>query len=448
MAENRKLHEIMDAFERAFIESREHLFNEIAVNPWKSEARRSGDIRSKLDGDVYENYKHVAQQYKMLIFCEEDYAEIENMNLHEYDYLLILDPIDGTVNMFSNLPFGVNIGFGSIVPEQHDFKIKNIEGVFVGDYLSRKIFKWIYGSDPQVIPPQFDGRAFQKSKRERAFVYEVPDESSYLDMDAQSARRQQEELLGLFRYVFPKAQRRAIDCTGLRMLDIADGNLLAYGDLRGEARIWDTVPSIKFLMEMKRGYHILDATFQPYDNNSVIIGIGINGHVRINNDLGKGIIVIQDRDYEKMSRQLRSKRVFIVHGRDTITAEIIARCIKGSLSLDCTILGEKANEGLTLIEKLEKYSDAEYAVVLLTGDDEGRLIGSGGQLKPRARQNIIFEMGLFYGLIGRSKVITLHKGDVELPSDIEGILYVRMDDGEEWKAKLTREISRLVRGDV
>ena len=365
------------------------------------------------------------------------------MNLHDYKYLLILDPIDGTVNMFSNLPFGVNIAFGSISPQQRTFKIGNIKCVFIADYLTKKAFKWIHGESPEIIPPQFDGKAFQKNKKEKAFVYEVPDESSYLEKDNQSGKIRQEKLLEVFRHIFPKVQRRAIDCTGLRIAEIADRNLVAYGDLREAGRIWDTVPSIKFLLETGQDCHIIDADFKHYSNDSIIMDTGTNGYAQVNNTLGRGIVVIGNRDYKKMQKYFSPKSVFLVHGREKGTANSVARFIEKEFGLKCTILDEQANIGMTLFEKLEKYSNVEYAVVLLTPDDEGRLADSEDELKRRARQNVIFEMGLFYGLLNRSNVIVLHKEQVELPSDIEGILYVPIDDGEGWKHKLSKEISNL-----
>lgn len=85
---------------------------------------------------------------------------------------------------------------------------------------------------------------------------------------------------------------------------------------------------------------------------------------------------------------------------------------------------EQANEGKTLIEKLEKHSDVGYAFVILTPDDVGTNINNKENLKPRARQNVVFEFGMFVGKIGRSKVCCLFKGDIELPSDLHGLVYL------------------------
>jgi predicted nucleotide-binding protein len=48
--------------------------------------------------------------------------------------------------------------------------------------------------------------------------------------------------------------------------------------------------------------------------------------------------------------------------------------------------------------------------------------------EPRARQNVIFEMGYFWGLLERKKVCCLVKGNVQKPSDTEGIVYIRFEN--------------------
>ena len=61
-------------------------------------------------------------------------------------------------------------------------------------------------------------------------------------------------------------------------------------------------------------------------------------------------------------------------------------------------------------------------------------------LRPRARQNVVFEFGYFIGRPGRERVCALAKGDIERPSDSNGILYVPLDDNDGWKMRLLREL--------
>jgi hypothetical protein len=62
-------------------------------------------------------------------------------------------------------------------------------------------------------------------------------------------------------------------------------------------------------------------------------------------------------------------KVFIVHGHSHEFKNEVARFIEG-LNLTAIILHEQANSGTTLIEKVEKYSDVNYAIILYTSDDK------------------------------------------------------------------------------
>jgi predicted nucleotide-binding protein len=79
-------------------------------------------------------------------------------------------------------------------------------------------------------------------------------------------------------------------------------------------------------------------------------------------------------------------------------------------------------------------------VVVLTPDDIGSARADSSNERPRARQNVVLELGYFIGRLGRSKVCALYKGGVELPSDLHGVLFVAMDDGAGWKLRLAREM--------
>lgn len=141
---------------------------------------------------------------------------------------------------------------------------------------------------------------------------------------------------------------------------------------------------------------------------------------------------------EKTTSEKLGKTVFIVHGHDEDVLFKIKSTIN-NLKLNPVILHEQENEGFTLIEKLETHSEkADYAIILLTPDDEGYPRGNESKKRFRARQNVILELGLFLGLIGRKRVAVIYKGEVEIPSDYEGVLYIPMKD--EWKLKLAKEM--------
>jgi predicted nucleotide-binding protein len=132
-----------------------------------------------------------------------------------------------------------------------------------------------------------------------------------------------------------------------------------------------------------------------------------------------------------------SQRVFIVHGHDEGAREAVARFLE-RVGLEPVILHEQANRGRTIIEKFEAHRDVGFAVVLLTPDDEG--CERGGTPHPRARQNVVLELGYFVGVLGRQKVCALRRGDVEIPSDFTGVVYVPFDETDGWKQALGREL--------
>jgi len=137
---------------------------------------------------------------------------------------------------------------------------------------------------------------------------------------------------------------------------------------------------------------------------------------------------------------VNSREVFVVHGHDGESKESVARFLE-KLGLIAIILHEQPNEGRTLIEKFETQSKGvAFAVVLLTPDDLGRVADSPGDLRPRARQNVILELGYFMGRLSRTRVCALYKGGVELPSDFQGVVYIELDSAGAWRAKLAQEL--------
>jgi predicted nucleotide-binding protein len=133
------------------------------------------------------------------------------------------------------------------------------------------------------------------------------------------------------------------------------------------------------------------------------------------------------------------RRVFLVHGHAEGPKEAVARLIS-KLDLEPVILHEQPDQGRTIIEKFEAHADVAYAVVLLTTDDQGGPRGGDvGAQQPRARQNVIFELGYFVGRLGRRRVCALYERGVELPSDYQGVLYVPLEDSG-WRLRLAGEM--------
>lgn len=132
--------------------------------------------------------------------------------------------------------------------------------------------------------------------------------------------------------------------------------------------------------------------------------------------------------------------VFVVHGHHEALKQQVARTIERLAGTPPIILHEQPDGGRTIIEKFESYAgDVGFAVVLLTADDRGAST-SDDELQPRARQNVVFELGYFIGRLGRARVTVLYENGVELPSDMSGVLYTPADEAGAWQLKLAREM--------
>ena len=132
-------------------------------------------------------------------------------------------------------------------------------------------------------------------------------------------------------------------------------------------------------------------------------------------------------------------KVFIVHGHDDGAKEAAARVV-GDLGLEAIILHEQASSGNTIIEKIEEYTNVGFGIVLYTPCDEVASKEEPGQQKTRARQNVVFEHGYLMAKIGRKNVCALVKGDVEIPTDISGVVYIKMDEANSWKYAVAKEM--------
>ena len=125
----------------------------------------------------------------------------------------------------------------------------------------------------------------------------------------------------------------------------------------------------------------------------------------------------------RMAETVPGKKVFIVHGHDEAKKWELKNYLR-ELGLEPVILHEQDDLGKTIIEKFEHYAaQCSFAFVLFTPDDP---IPESDRIERawRARQNVIMELGWFMARLGRDRVVILHKGQVEIPSDILGIVYL------------------------
>lgn len=134
-----------------------------------------------------------------------------------------------------------------------------------------------------------------------------------------------------------------------------------------------------------------------------------------------------------------TNNVFIVHGHDSNTRNEAELLVK-QLGFEPVVLFKKPNMGDTIIEKLlRESSEAAFAIVLYTRCDEGKAVEEA-DLKPRARQNVVFEHGLMCGLLGRKNVVALVEEGVEIPGDLSGIVYITLDSAKRWQFDVAREM--------
>jgi predicted nucleotide-binding protein len=133
-----------------------------------------------------------------------------------------------------------------------------------------------------------------------------------------------------------------------------------------------------------------------------------------------------------------SRRVFVVHGRDNEAKSEVARFLS-KIGLEEIILHERPHGGRHLLTKFQEESEgASFAVIVMTPDDEGGIAGQ--VMQKRARQNVVFELGFFIGKLGPAFVSALVKGDLEKPSDFDGVGYIPLDAAGAWKSLLAREL--------
>ena len=256
--------------------------------------------------------------------------------------------------------------------------------------------------------------------------------------------------------VLPKEKARKLIADqiseGKAIMDFQVRSEVEYEEFKRKFLIWrdyssEILKSIANTDELERKYsssllfarvsapHYTFSNYYSQDKNklkSAIVGL---------ESVHKRIELIQEINEEKTEKQVEriSREVFIVHGHDKASKQSVARCIE-QLELDPIIMQEQPNQGRTLIEKLESSGEAGYAVIILTPDDVGGEASNPQNLKFRARQNVILEFGYFIGRLGRNRVCALHKGDVELPSDIHGVAWITLDDSDAWRLAIVKEL--------
>lgn len=141
---------------------------------------------------------------------------------------------------------------------------------------------------------------------------------------------------------------------------------------------------------------------------------------------------------EHTGEDVVKNKIFIVHGHDEALKYQLSDWLR-KIGVEPIILHEQANGGTSsILDKLERYSDVDCAIALFTADDVGS--EKGKELQPRARQNVVFEAGMF---LGKKRVIVLYEEGIESPGDLGGCVYIPADKYDGWKEKLRLEFDAM-----
>jgi predicted nucleotide-binding protein len=145
--------------------------------------------------------------------------------------------------------------------------------------------------------------------------------------------------------------------------------------------------------------------------------------------------------------------IFLVHGHDSDAVaklqEFLARH-----KVEPIVLSKIPGASQSLLQRfLTAASNAKFAIVLLSADDLG---ASRRQyelpkvaehaLQFRARQNVLLELGFFYGHLGWENVFVLYRApdadfpNFERPSDLDGVVFDTLDTDGTWRDALTSRL--------
>jgi len=122
-------------------------------------------------------------------------------------------------------------------------------------------------------------------------------------------------------------------------------------------------------------------------------------------------------------------RIFIASsGRTLVLAEKLQDELRGDFC-DATLWSEEGRHqtGRTIYEMLQSAAEQyDFAVIILAKDD---VMTVGGGEARKARDNCVFEAGLFMSAIGRERCFLVNSvSPSDLPSDLGGIISTPFDE--------------------
>jgi predicted nucleotide-binding protein len=137
-------------------------------------------------------------------------------------------------------------------------------------------------------------------------------------------------------------------------------------------------------------------------------------------------LAVRLRERGKFIREPNSvSQVFIGSSSEALTE---ATSLKDSLNrkgVTCSLWTQDVFQpSQTTIEDLLRFADSsDFAILLMTADD---MTVSRGLRKKTPRDNVVFELGLFMGAIGRDRtfIVSPRKNDLKLPTDLLGVTHL------------------------
>lgn len=155
-------------------------------------------------------------------------------------------------------------------------------------------------------------------------------------------------------------------------------------------------------------------------------------------------IVLRERKMQLEKGVKNSKNIFIIHGHNEAKRRELESLLKEKFNLIPIVLLDQPDQGLTIIEKFEKYArNCSYAFALFTPDD---IVTKGDAQYFQARPNVIFELGWFYANLGRSRVCILDQASErsKIFSDLQGVLRMQFNENiSEKYMEIERELKSL-----
>lgn len=146
--------------------------------------------------------------------------------------------------------------------------------------------------------------------------------------------------------------------------------------------------------------------------------------------LFSGVVPVNLPAASSRSSAAERTKIFVVHGHDQVALEQLELVLR-RLHLDPYILQNNDGQSRTLIEALEQqiYKEAAFGIVLLTPDDYGYPKSkTDADRQPRTRQNVILELGMVLASLGRDRMVLLKKGALEIPTDVNGVIYLEFNE--------------------